>query len=150
VVPHSEEEAPVLDSESDWPHDQPESSSDRETTVTQFTQPELTAVQTSASNPANMEPSGDERFCSENVSRITNIENMLAQVLVVMQANYKEVLEKLEMSNKEMKSNLESNGRDFQSQIESNNKELQGLQELMEKNLKSEIEKLNLRFEKEN
>jgi hypothetical protein len=88
VVPHSEETAPVLDSESDWPHDRPESSSDGETAVTQFTQPEPTAVKTSASNLANMEPSRDERFSSENVNSISNIENMLAQVLVVMQANY--------------------------------------------------------------
>jgi hypothetical protein len=72
VVPHSEEEAAVLDSESFWSYDQPESSSDSETTVTQFTQPELT------SNPANMEPSRDEKFSSENVNSISNIENMLA------------------------------------------------------------------------
>jgi hypothetical protein len=68
VVPHSEEEAPVLDSESDWQHDQPESSNDSETTVTQFTQPELTAVKTSASNLENLEPSRDERFPSENMN----------------------------------------------------------------------------------
>jgi paraquat-inducible protein B len=150
VVPHSEDGAPVLDSESDWPHDQPKSSSDSEPTVTQFTQPEPTAVKTSASNLANMEPSRDERFSRENVNSISNIENMLAQVLVVMQANCKEVLEKLEMSNKEMQSKLESNGRDLQSKIESSNKALQGLQEIMEKVLKSEIEKINLRSEKEN
>jgi hypothetical protein len=132
VVPHSEEEAPALDSESYWSHDQPESSSGSESTVTQFTQPELTAMKTSEFNPANMEPTRDEKFSSENVNSISNIENMLAQVLVVMQANCKEVLETLEMSNKEMQSKLESNGRDLRSKIESSNKELQGLQELME------------------
>jgi hypothetical protein len=35
VAPHSEDEAPVFDSESDWPHDQPELSSDSETVIMQ-------------------------------------------------------------------------------------------------------------------
>jgi hypothetical protein len=116
VAPHSEDEAPVLDSESDWPHDRPESSSDSETAVTQFTQPEPTAVKPSASNPANMEPSRDGRLPSENMNSISNIENMLAQVLVVMQTNCKEVLEKLKVSNKEMQIKLESDGRDLTKQ----------------------------------
>jgi hypothetical protein len=38
----------------------------------------------------------------------------------------------------------------IQSKIESSHKELQGLQKHMENNLKSEIEKINLRVEKEN
>jgi hypothetical protein len=64
VIPHSEDEVPVFNSESDSLHDQPESSSDSETRVTQFTQPEPTVVKPSASNLANMEPSTEERLPS--------------------------------------------------------------------------------------
>jgi hypothetical protein len=103
AVPHSEDEAPVLDSESYWSHDQSESNSDGERTVTQFTQPEPTTVKYSAPNLANVEPRRNERLPSENVNSISNTENILAQVLVVMQANYEEVPEKLEWIKKKCK-----------------------------------------------
>jgi hypothetical protein len=41
--------------------------------VTQFTQPQSTAVKPNASKPAKMEPNRDERFSSENVNSISNI-----------------------------------------------------------------------------